>query len=146
MSTNDVLESFVSLRRTVALVRAAEARDFDYGHNQIAVLYRLLHTKLSLRELAEYTLSDKASMTRTVTLLEKKGFVKRVPSEIDRRVTHIELTPKGRVEANKAQDIRKAIAAKLNHCLTLEDRKKFSTIVNKIVDQLQLEQVETRKV
>jgi DNA-binding MarR family transcriptional regulator len=65
----EILEAFVSLRREVALIRAAETKKMDFGHNQISILYRLLKAGATMGELAEHTLSDTATITRTVALL-----------------------------------------------------------------------------
>jgi DNA-binding MarR family transcriptional regulator len=84
-------------------------------------------------ELADYTLSDKASISRTVNLLEDSGFIKRVSDPSDRRVTSIELTAKGRAQSEKAVEIRKSIAKKLDSTLTTAERKQLSALVNKVV-------------
>jgi DNA-binding MarR family transcriptional regulator len=134
MSTTEILDSFVALRRHVALIRASEASALDFGHNQIAILYKLSLGPATMGALADYTLSDKASISRTVNLLEDAGFIKRVSDPNDRRVTHIELTAKGRVQSEKAVEIRKNIAKKLDGALTVAERKQLSELVNKVVE------------
>lgn len=134
MSTFTVLEDFVSLRRAIALMRAAETKDVDFGHNQIAVLYKLTKSRATIGELVEYTASDKASMTRTIASLEKMGFVKRTIDEKDRRVSVIELTPKGKSKAVKAQEIRNNIGRKLDSLLSNNERKLLSQLIEKIVN------------
>jgi len=46
-------------------------------------------------ELAEALFLDKAVVTRTVNMLEQKGFVRREQDSFDRRVKHIYLTERG---------------------------------------------------
>lgn len=130
----EILEAFISLRRHVALIRASESKKMDFGHNQISVLYRLLQSNATMGELAEHTLSDKASMTRTVSLLEDAGYVKRAPDPSDRRIVNIELTPKGRQQARKAYEIRSAIGRRLEECLSRKERKELSQLIQKIVE------------
>ncbi len=50
---------------------------------------------LSQKELAEHALRDNASITRTLNLLEKKGFIHRSPLEDNRRQYSIILTQEG---------------------------------------------------
>jgi DNA-binding MarR family transcriptional regulator len=133
MSSSEVLDSFIALRRHVALIRASEASALDFGHNQIAILYKLSLGPATMGALADYTLSDKASISRTVNLLEDSGFIKRVSDPSDRRVTSIELTAKGRAQSEKAVEIRKSIAKKLDSTLTTAERKQLSALVNKVV-------------
>jgi DNA-binding MarR family transcriptional regulator len=136
MSTFSVLDNFISLRRAVALLRAAESKNLEFGHNQISVLYKLSLGKATMSELVEHTLSDKASITRTIAALVEMDLVKRIPSEKDRRVTFIELTAKGKKQAEKAQFIRSSLGKKLESTLTAEERKQFTQLVEKIVSKL----------
>ena len=136
MSTSSVLDSYVSFRRAVALLRAAEVKDLEFGHNQISVLYKLSLGPATMGELVEATSSDKAPMTRTVASLEKMGFVRRKGDERDRRVIVIELTSKGKVHAQKAHEVRSNIAKKLEKCLNADERKQFTFLIDKIVDHL----------
>ena len=49
-------------------------------------------------ELASMLYLDKAVVTRTVNLLQEKGFIYRKQDEVDRRVRHIYLTEHGRAQ------------------------------------------------
>ena len=111
-------------------------KDSEFGHNQISILYRLSLSNATLSELVEYALSDKASTSRTVNLLEKGGLIKKVVDETDRRVVNIELTAKGRSRAKKAGQIRQAIANKLDEGLTSSERKQFKILVDKILEHI----------
>lgn len=136
MATFDILESILVLRRELALVRADEASEVDFGPNQIAILYKLTKATATMGELADHVMADKASVTRTVALLEESGFVKRVADEKDRRIVRIELTPKGRVQARKAEDVRDAIGRRLESTLPAAERKQFAALVRKLVENL----------
>jgi DNA-binding MarR family transcriptional regulator len=136
MAKSTILDSFSSLRRSLAVLRAIESKDFEYGHNQMAVLYRLSLSNATMGELVEYALSDKASMTRTVSSLEKLGFVRRKVDQSDRRIVIIELTAKGKVHAHGAQKIRQSIGRKLEECLNVKEREQFASLVEKITNNL----------
>lgn len=134
--STEVLNAYVSLRREVALLRAAHIKDLEFGHNQISVLYRLLISEATMGQLSDHTLSDKGSMTRTVGLLEKAGLVQRSPDKNDRRVFNIKLTAKGRTYALQAQKARDNIGDELEKCLNAAERRQFALLVDKIAAQL----------
>lgn len=136
MSTNSVLTTYMALRRKIALIRGQATKEIEFGHNQISILYRLSLSRATIGELVEYALSDKASTSRTINLLEKGGFVKKVISTEDRRVVNIELTAKGKIRAKKAAQIRTEIGNKLDECLTSSERKQFKVLVDKIVENI----------
>ncbi|MGZ3772529.1 MAG: MarR family winged helix-turn-helix transcriptional regulator [Pseudobdellovibrionaceae bacterium] len=136
MLTFEVLEAYLAFRHAIALVRADVARDFEFGHNQISVLYRLSLSNANMGELAEYTSSDKASMSRTVAQLEKQGYVKRKPSKDDKRISIIELSAKGKIFARKAEAIRNAIGKKMDESLTPAERKQLVQLIQKSIENL----------
>lgn len=51
-------------------------KNFELGHNQIGVLIRLSVSNPTMGQLCDHIVVDKASMTRTVNLLEREGLVK----------------------------------------------------------------------
>lgn len=136
MSTFELLDAYAAARREIMKIRSAELRAQDFGQKQMTILYRLTQSSASMGELAEYSLSDKASTTRTVASLEGAGFVKRVSDAADRRVTKIELTAKGRAKAASAVRLRKFIAQKVNGALDASSRKKLVELLNELSDQL----------
>ena len=136
MSTFEVLESYVLLKRAVAQIRAAELKNLEFGHNQIGILYRLSISDATMGELADYSLTDKASVSRTVASLEKLGFVKRVGDKADRRVINIELTAKGKIQAQVAAKIRSSVGKKLDATLNPAEKKQLTLLTQKIVDHL----------
>ncbi|MEX0362411.1 MarR family winged helix-turn-helix transcriptional regulator [Flagellimonas sp.] len=66
---------------------------------------------LTQKEVANMSYRDPASITRTLDLLSKKDFVRRIPVETDRRQHHIVLTELGRQfvkkHMNLVNDLRK---------------------------------------
>lgn len=132
----EVLNAFVSLRREFSLLRASHIKDLEFGHNQISVLYRLSLSEATMGELSDYTLSDKGSMTRTVSLLEKAGMVQRSAGKTDRRVFNIKLTAKGRTFALQAQKIRDVMGDEMDKGLSAAERRQFSALVEKVTTYL----------
>ena len=97
------------LNRVRQLVRAlrtfekqAQSR-FGFGAAQMFILHVLHHEDdLSLNELADRTATDQSSASLAVGKLVSDGYVKRTPSEEDRRQVRLSLTAKGRALVRKA--------------------------------------------
>lgn len=97
------------LNRVRQLVRAlrtfekqAQSR-FGFGAAQMFILHVLHHEEgLSLNELAERTATDQSSASLAVGKLVADGYVRRTPSEEDRRQVQLSLTARGRALVRKA--------------------------------------------
>ena len=91
------LYSFVTGKASTAIARRLQKKFNNAGLNitieQWSVLYHLWKEDgRSQQQLCNATFRDKPSITRLVDNLEKLNLVKRVPSEIDRRINLIYLT------------------------------------------------------
>jgi DNA-binding MarR family transcriptional regulator len=91
--------------------------------------------EIPMTELARRLLITRAGMTKMVDRLEAAGLVTRVPSAIDRRVTSIELTAKGRQrqEEIKAKFIP-WIAKHFADHLTVQELWNVRTALLKVVE------------
>lgn len=69
---------------------------------------------------------DTGSMTRMLTRLERKGVVARIPSEQDRRVIQLKLTPAGRKLYPKLLDVVIRVLNHLTHGMTLAEVQHLS--------------------
>ena len=75
-------------------------------YSQLAVLMLLHnHDRVSQRELADLGDTDTTNMAVILDSLEKRGWIKRVLHETDRRINRICLTDNGRNAYAEAQDI-----------------------------------------
>jgi DNA-binding MarR family transcriptional regulator len=75
---------------------AFKANEFDLTKNQWLLLKILIHDAgKPQNELAFITNRDKASLTRLISVMEKKNLVIRVSSKEDKRIKHIYITKKG---------------------------------------------------
>ena len=97
------------MRKVMASIRTqADARfaSHDLTYAQWLPLFKLSHcTTATVASLARDLESDPALITRTLDRLEAKGLCRRVRSEHDRRVVHIELTPAGEDVARRVPHI-----------------------------------------
>ena len=98
--------SLVSRRIFNRLLRQADIDDLRTGQGN--VLFALLNEdELSIIELCKKTNLKKSTMTTVIDRLENAGYVRRRPSETDRRVTNIVLTEKNK----KLEDIYHGVSS-----------------------------------
>jgi DNA-binding MarR family transcriptional regulator len=50
---------------------------------------------ISIGRLAQISVTKQPTVTRLLDRMEAQGYVKRIPSEADRRVTNVRITPRG---------------------------------------------------
>ena len=130
MSTFAVLDAYSLLKREIGLLKSIEMKALDFGPKQMMILYRLSQSSATMGELADYTLSDKASTSRAISSLESAALVRRTSQDGDRRVIVIELTAKGKTKAAKATEIRNFIGKKFSDILNQNDKIKLSLLLN----------------
>lgn len=82
--------------RTVSDADKRQIRKYGLNSSEFAVLEMLFHKgRQPIQQLASKILLTSGSMTYVVSQLEKKGLIKRVVCEQDRRVIYAELTNTG---------------------------------------------------
>lgn len=145
MSGFDVIDAYGFIRREITYARATEIKSVQLSLKQVTVLYRLSVSPATMGELAEYSMADKASTSRTVAALESGGYVRRSSGKEDRRVWRMELTPKGALKAAKIEIVRKALGAKINAVLNLSEQKQLARLMNKLAQNLKDKRKKTKK-
>jgi DNA-binding MarR family transcriptional regulator len=85
----------MALGRTVRALDRWTNRD-DLTRTQLTVLGTVVRNgRIGVAELAEFEAINPTMMSRIVGKLEERGLVRRVPDDVDRRVTHVECTVSG---------------------------------------------------
>ena len=87
---------------------------------------------LTQKELADKSLRDPASITRTLDLLNKKGFVERVPVENNRRQYNVCLKKEGKSFVEKYMPVISSHRAKSIEGITEEELKLLTHLLGKI--------------
>lgn len=94
------------VRRLVRALRTFEKQaqsQYGFGAAQMFILHVLHHEDdLSLNELADRTATDQSSASLAVGKLVREGYIRRTPSEQDRRQVRLSLTSRGRALVRKA--------------------------------------------
>lgn len=88
-----VIETGPLLMRNFRVDLRLQGMAVDPSH--FRVLMMLAKRSFNLRELAEHQAVTEASMSNTITTLVQRGWVQRIPSEQDRRMVVLGLSPAG---------------------------------------------------
>ena len=81
----------------LGLRHAFQEKGFDFTAEQWGVLFSLYRSEgIHQSELSDRTGKDRHNITRILNLLEKKGYIRRIPDEHDKRRYNILLTEKSR--------------------------------------------------
>jgi len=102
----------------------------SYG-NILTVLYD--HGgKLSMKEIGDLLGKEKSTITTLVNKIEKLGYVEKVKSEDDRRVTYVCVTEKGRSIESEFADISKEVKKTAYYGFTNEEKKELLRLLKKL--------------
>jgi DNA-binding MarR family transcriptional regulator len=67
----------------------------------------------------------KSTVSMTIRTLEKHGYLRRFPCEVDTRVTYVELTPKGRRLQEDFDEISETLRSRLYGSMSKQDRERL---------------------
>lgn len=128
--------------KTSKLSKLYSQREFDRMELDITVEQWILlkiiheHTPIFQKELAEKSLRDPASITRTLDILERKGFIRREASAVNRRQHNIVLTKTGASFINKNLPLINRHRAKSLEGFSGEEVETLSRLLKKIRDNM----------
>lgn len=102
----------------------------------LVVLYSQPDGRMLPSELATYILTSRTHCSRIADELDKKGFVKRIASEEDRREVHLQLTPKGTEFVEQHHPARRKQYRDLWSAFSAEEMTQFEGLLRKLLQQL----------
>jgi DNA-binding MarR family transcriptional regulator len=122
--------------RKVHADQAAAARA-DLSQPGFSLLGRVAEAgPLSLGDLARATHMDPALASRQVRLLEEQGFVRRVAHDGDRRITLVDITPRGRDARRRMDEVRTRHMWDALAAWSPADREQLGALLDRFVDDL----------
>ena len=92
-------------------------------------------TPLTPSQVADRVLIASATMTATLDLLERRGWIRRVPNPADRRSVLIEITPDGRATADQLLPGIRTVERSVLSALTPGERAQLLDLLSKILDR-----------
>jgi len=121
-------------RRTMQAHRPSpKERDIAFTRREIGVMIAVGETgALSMGELAERIGVSVTNLSQLVDRLVQKGLVVRVPSETDRRVVLVRLTPLGQSFERRGRRHRQEMAAAMLGALSGVEQEMFLGLMRKI--------------
>lgn len=117
----DILQVIPQIMRILAVEFRRSGHLMTPGNFQL--MFMLLDGPANLSELAEYQSVSLPTMSRSVSRLEKIGWVKRSSDPHDRRVTLIELTEDGCRRLEEMAQLAEEIIGGLMKSTSADDRK-----------------------
>lgn len=134
------LPALIGRTRSAIVLRLEQMlaeQGFDINFTQYLVLKHLAHFgELSATDLARNIAHDAGAMTRVVDKLSDKGYVKRNPSETDRRAMRIELSEAGRAVWGRVQDCADACIESCLRSFTVTERKDLASMLTRMIAAL----------
>ena len=92
---------------------------------------------LTMKELSQYTGTDKANTTRVIADLHDKGFIYDDRPEKYSRKYKVYLTKQGNTAAQAVEQAMKEFRETMFRCLSEEEKEQLSSILRKIVDHME---------
>lgn len=113
-------------------------KKFDISPEQWSLIFRVVEKKgLTQKELSESTYKDQANITRSIDRLEEKDFLKRVPSEVDRRIIHLYPTEKAYKIVEAITPISTFFNQELTDGFTLDEQEILLNLLKRVYDNLE---------
>jgi DNA-binding MarR family transcriptional regulator len=128
----DILDTLTGLVKHVGLIAQAIATEFDIAPHDLLALFKL-DGVLTMKELAQHMGCDASFVTTIADTLERHGFARREPSQRDRRVKNLVLTPEGIAAKER---LMRELATRMPWCYALDntERQCFLTLLRKTLD------------
>lgn len=130
------LKLFVVLSKAYKTVMDRAVKDmkqYDLSPSEFTIL-EVLYTKgrIPLQQIGEKILITSGSITYNIDKLEKKGFLKRVPCEDDRRVIFADITESGRELFDRIFPGHSAAIHGLMKALTMDEKQAATELLKKL--------------
>ncbi len=131
---NNEVRNVALLRRHVIRLLDTELSSHGLGHGSYKYLYALyLEDCRSQQALADVVGDDKAAATRTLTRLEREGFISRQPCPADKRVILVSLSDQGLAVRGVVIAAVASASQAMTHGLTTDEAEQFRALLAKAV-------------
>jgi len=107
------------------------------GHGVSVPTWRILTSALEKRrtitEIGQLVLMKQSALSRALDRLERDGLIARKRSETERRLVYIELTPKGRKQAEQLRATAALHEKKIRQSLSAGDLKQLGLMLDRVI-------------
>lgn len=130
--------AIAGIYQDIRKIKLAEMEHYDLRSGHVDCLHILASEPegLTSKELAEHVYMDKAAVSRYMSILEERGFVKL--EETDARIYRRkwQLTPKGKTAADHIQEQIGSVVSTIGDFLNETERAQLYSILEKIASNL----------
>jgi DNA-binding MarR family transcriptional regulator len=128
----NILDALTTLIKRAGSVGHSIAAGFGVTPPDLLAMFKL-DGALAMKELAQRLGVDASFVTAIADNLERRGFVRREPSQRDRRIKNLVLTPDGLAAKER---LMAQLAAQMPWCYALDDaeRERFLSLLRKMLD------------
>ena len=102
------------------------------SHGNILTALYESHGKLTMKQIAQIIGKDKSTITPLVNKLLDLGYIAKEKNEIDKRVTYIMLTERGRQIEAKFNAISREVAVTAYKGFSMEEKEVFLRLLKKL--------------
>jgi DNA-binding MarR family transcriptional regulator len=127
-----ILDALTDLVKQAGAISHSIAASLGVAPSDLLALFKLSDGVVSMKELAQRMSCDASFVTVIADTLEREGLAKREPSQRDRRVKELVLTPKGIAAQER---LMRELATRMPWCNGLDDaeRRCFLRLLNKML-------------
>jgi DNA-binding MarR family transcriptional regulator len=126
-----IVEALADLVKQAGAITQSIAASFGVAPHDLLALFKL-DGVLTMKELAQRMSCDASFVTVVADTLEREGLARRAPSQRDRRVKNLLLTPEGIAAKER---LMRELATRMPWCTALDDteRQCFLGLLNKML-------------
>ncbi len=141
MDTRGIVGQIARIREQANLLIEAELRRRSIAgivpaHGAVLAFLFQQSRPVPIKTVVENVRRVKSTVTVMINTLEKHGYVRKLPSESDNRVTYVELTPKGRRFRRDFEEISRVLLNKIYGDMSEKDRERLVRQLEKIENNL----------
>ncbi len=127
-----ILDALTDLVKQAGAISHSIAASLGVAPSDLLALFKLSDGVVSMKELAQRMSCDASFVTVIADTLEREGLAKREPSQRDRRVKELVLTPKGIAAQER---LMRELATRMPWCDGLDEseRQCFLRLLNKML-------------
>jgi DNA-binding MarR family transcriptional regulator len=89
-----------------------------------------------IKEVVKHVGRVKSTVTDMLNTLARHGYVRKTPSDVDRRVTHVELSDKGRALKPDFDRISEALMRRFYRHMPRQDRQALARLLSQVEENL----------
>lgn len=138
---NDLIMLFGYTSRKIENMLARQVAPFGLGLEQSGILFLLNTYKnndFTIDDLANIMLKDKTTISRQISILEKKGLINKILKTNDKRIKFIKLTESGKekIQQLKNKNIDNNNIESVFNTLDATEKKNLENILHKLLQAL----------